>query len=184
LAAAADEFERQGFEGTRVADIAAAACVSNGALYGHFRSKSDLLAEALREKGLEELAALFAGDPDHTIVDMLSSIGRGLVRTPSTKGALVVEALVASRRDPDVAAMMSEHLTVGNALLTDLIKDGQAGGVVDPSVSPEALSRFCTMLLFGSLLLAPASLPSVTSEEWTGLIARIAQAFGASAADG
>ena len=39
LRAAADVFAGQGFEGTRVARIAAAAGVSNGALYAHFASK-------------------------------------------------------------------------------------------------------------------------------------------------
>lgn len=35
-----------GYDGTRVADIAAAAGVSNGALYAHFGSKTDLLSAA------------------------------------------------------------------------------------------------------------------------------------------
>ncbi|HET7014110.1 MAG TPA: TetR family transcriptional regulator, partial [Streptosporangiaceae bacterium] len=39
LAAAAEVFAERGYDGTRVADIAAAAGVSNGALYAHFGSK-------------------------------------------------------------------------------------------------------------------------------------------------
>src|SRR5215469_17322934 len=45
LAAAADVFAERGYDGTRVADIAAAAGVSNGALYAHFGSKAELLVE-------------------------------------------------------------------------------------------------------------------------------------------
>src|SRR6202042_3612349 len=43
LRAAADAFARQGYDGTRVADIAASAGVSNGALYAHFGSKAGLV---------------------------------------------------------------------------------------------------------------------------------------------
>jgi len=107
----------------------------------------------------------------------LTAIGRSLLKTPVTKGGLVVEALVAARRDPDVAALMGAHLAAGNGLLTDLIEAGQERGVVDPSVSPEALSRFCSMLLLGSLLLSPARLPAVDRGDWADLIGRLAAAF-------
>ena len=42
LRAAAAAFQSQGYEGTRVADIATGAGVSNGALYSHFDSKTEL----------------------------------------------------------------------------------------------------------------------------------------------
>jgi AcrR family transcriptional regulator len=51
LRAAADVFAERGYDGTRVADIAAAAGVSNGALYAHFGSKAELLVAALRTHG-------------------------------------------------------------------------------------------------------------------------------------
>jgi AcrR family transcriptional regulator len=50
LRATAEVFAAHGYEGTRVADIVAAAGVSNGALYAHFGSKAELLAEALRTR--------------------------------------------------------------------------------------------------------------------------------------
>ena len=66
LTAATAAFESQGFEGTRVADIAGEAGVSNGALYSHFGSKGELLAAALHDKGHDELSSLFLEHPDHT----------------------------------------------------------------------------------------------------------------------
>ena len=60
LRAAADVFAERGYDGTRVADIATAAGVSNGALYAHFPSKADLLVDALRTHGRRLLADLFA----------------------------------------------------------------------------------------------------------------------------
>ena len=64
LRAAADAFAERGYDGTRVADIAAAAGVSSGAMYAHFSSKADLLAGALRTHGRRLLADLFAAEPD------------------------------------------------------------------------------------------------------------------------
>src|SRR5580704_5257820 len=80
LLAAADVFAERGYDGTRVADIATAAGVSNGAMYAHFPSKAELLADALRTHGRRLLADVFAADPDRSITDLLLVIGRWLPR--------------------------------------------------------------------------------------------------------
>jgi AcrR family transcriptional regulator len=177
LRAAAHAFQSQGFEGTRVADIAAAAGVSNGALYSHFTSKAELLAEALRDHGSDELAALFLDDPDHTVVDLLVTLGQGLAERPREHGALVVESLVAARRDHDVAQMMGGHLRQRDDWLIELIRKGQAEGAVDSGLAPEVVSRYCLMLLLGSILLPAAGLPPVDGDEWAVLIARLGEAL-------
>src|SRR5260221_6092229 len=76
LRAAADVFPERGYDGTRVADIAAAAGVSNGAMYAHFASKAELLVDALRTHGRRLLADLFAADPSRTVTDLLQAISR------------------------------------------------------------------------------------------------------------
>src|SRR5947207_14128213 len=76
LRAAAEGFAERGYDGTRVADIAAAAGVSNGALYAHFGSKAELLVGALRVHGQQMLAEMFAADPDRSITELLLVIGR------------------------------------------------------------------------------------------------------------
>ena len=70
LQAAADVFARRGYDGTRVADIAAAAGVSHGALYAHFGSKAELMVAALRTHGRKILAEQFAADPDQPIAEL------------------------------------------------------------------------------------------------------------------
>ncbi|MBN2624154.1 MAG: ferredoxin [Acidimicrobiales bacterium] len=177
LQAAAAAFESQGFEGTRVADIAGAAGVSNGALYTHFGSKAELLAEALRDHGSTELASLFLDDPDSTVVDLLVLLGRGLIERPADHGALVVEALVAARRDDEVAGMMGGHLRDRHDWLAGVIRDGQAEGTFDPELSPEVVSRYCLMLLLGSILLRGTGLPAVDADEWAAFVARLGDAL-------
>lgn len=177
LLAAAAAFQSQGFEGTRVADIAGAAGVSNGALYSHFGSKAELLAEALRDHGSNELASLFLDDPDRSVVDLLVTLGQGLPERPHDRGALVIEALVAARRDREVAAMMGGHVRERDDWLTAVIRDGQASGDIDPDLSPEAVSRYCLMLLFGSILLPAAGLPAVDGDDWATLIEQLGESL-------
>src|ERR1700689_2395001 len=110
LRAAADAFASRGYDGTRVADIAASAGVSNGALYAHFGSKAELLVGALREHGRQGLADMFAADPGRPVVEMLLAIGRGLRHRPDAGGYLQVEALVPARRDEDVARPMRDYM--------------------------------------------------------------------------
>ena len=146
LRAAADVFAERGYDGTRVADIAAAAGVSNGALYAHFASKADLLVDALRTHGRHLLGELFAADPDRPVVDLLLTVGRWLPRRRDARGYLIVEALVAARRDEDVARPMREYVGERGDWLGGLVELAQARGELDPGLSPAALAHFCLLL--------------------------------------
>lgn len=179
LDAAAAEFDRRGFEGARVADIAAGAHLSNGALYRHFRSKSDLLSVALTERGGKELEALFAGADGRSIADLLAAIGRSLDHLPPGRGGLMVEALVAARRDPEVADVTTRHLQMTEHWLSGLIGDGQAEGTIDAALDAAAMARFCLMLVLGATVLAPTDLTAPSRPGWADLIGRIAEAVAA-----
>src|SRR5258708_504144 len=109
LRAAADVFAERGYDGARVADIAAAAGVSNGAMYAHFASKADLMVDALRTHGRRQLSDLLAADPDRSVTDLLLVIGRWLPRRRDPPGYLLVEALVAARPDEQAARPMRDY---------------------------------------------------------------------------
>ena len=173
LRAAADVFAERGYDGTRVADIAAAAGVSNGALYAHFASKADLLVDALRTHGRNMLADMFAADPGRPVVDLLLAVGRWLPRRRDARGYLIIEALVAARRDADVARPMQEYLAERAGWLAGLMRLAQAGGELDPALSPDALAHFCLLLAMGGALVPP-DLHAVGEEEWAALLTRVA----------
>jgi AcrR family transcriptional regulator len=172
LRAAADAFAARGYEGTRVADIAAAAGVSNGALYAHFTSKADLLVEALRTHGRQVLADLFAAEPERSVIDLLLVIGRQLLKRRDPSGYLVVEAMVAARRDRDVGRPMRDYVGERIDWLADLMRVAQIDGEVDPELSPDALAHFCLLLAMGSAVVTP-DLHAVDDREWARLLSRV-----------
>jgi AcrR family transcriptional regulator len=176
LRAAAEVFAARGYDGTRVADIAAAAGVSNGALYAHFSSKGDLLVDALRTHGRRLLADLFVADPSRSITDLLLVIGRWLPRRRNARGYLIVEALVAARRDAGVAVPMRSYIGERADWLGDLMRAAQAGGEIDSALSPNALAHFCLLLAMGSALVTP-DLHAVDDDEWATLLSRVVSAF-------
>jgi AcrR family transcriptional regulator len=176
LRAAAEVFAERGYDGTRVADIAAAAGVSNGALYTHFASKAELMVDALRTHGRRMLADLFAADPDRSITDLLLVIGRWLPRRRDAHGYLIVEALVAARRDDDVAGPMRDYVGERADWLAELMRIAQRDGEIDPVLAPNALAHFCLLLAMGSALVTP-DLHAVDDQEWSALLGRVVTAL-------
>jgi len=172
LSAAADAFAERGYDGTRVADIAAMAGVSNGALYAHFGSKAELLTGALHAHGRRVLAEALAADPDRSVTELLLDIGRWLPRRRDARGYLIVEALVAARRDDAVAGPMRDYVGERAGGLAALLQVAQRDGELDPVLSPDALAHFCLLLAMGSALISP-DLHAVDERDWTELLTRV-----------
>ena len=177
LRAAAEVFADRGYDGTRVADIAAAAGVSNGALYAHFDSKAELLVAALGAHGRRLLADLLAADPDRSIAEVFLLAGRSLPHVRDSRGNLIVEALVAARRDDDVARQMRDYIGERADWLAGLVTAAQQEGDLDPELSPGALAHFCLLLAMGSELLTP-DLHAVDAHAWSSLLGRVVAALG------
>jgi AcrR family transcriptional regulator len=176
LRAAADVFAARGYEGTRVADIAAAAGVSNGALYAHFATKAELLVAALRAHGRRVLADLVAADLGRPVTELLLQVGRCLPRQHGGDSYLAVEALMAARRDDEVAELAREYTSERADWLAALVLAGQARGEIDGGLSPHAVAHFCLLLAFGSSLLT-ADMHAVDDAQWGALLARVVSAL-------
>lgn len=181
MRAAAEVFAERGYDGTRVVDIAAAAGVSNGALYAHFASKAELLVCALRAHGGRVLEGLLAADPGRPVADLLVQVGTCLPHRRDPREYLVVEALIAARRDGEVAGPAREYMSERADWLAGLMQAGQAGGELDAALSPRALAHFCLLLAMGSALLTP-DMHSVDDREWAPLLTRVVAAVAPLAA--
>jgi AcrR family transcriptional regulator len=176
LRAAADVFAARGYDGTRVSDIALAAGLSNGAMYAYFGSKAELLVGALRAHGRQLLSHLVAAEPDRSITELLQVSGRRLRRRRDADGWLVIEALVAARRDADVADAMRGYVAERIEWLADLVRRAQASGELDPALPPSAVAHFCLSLAVGTALVGP-DLDDVDEGEWAAFLARLVPAL-------
>jgi len=176
LRAAADVFGARGYDGTRVSEIAETAGLSNGAMYAYFGSKAELLVGALRAHGRRLLSHLVAAEPDRSITELLQVSGRRLRRRRDADGWLVIEALVAARRDADVADAMRGYVAERIEWLADLVRRAQASGELDPALPPSAVAHFCLSLAVGTALVAP-DLDDVDEGEWAAFLARLVSAL-------
>lgn len=176
LRAAADVFGARGYDGSRVSDIAEAAELSNSAMYAYFGSKAELLVGALRAHGRRLLSDLVAAEPDRSITDLLLVTGRRLRRRRDADGWLVIEAMVAARRDPDVAGAMRGYVAERVEWLAGLVRKAQDAGELDPALQPSAVAHFCLSLAVGTALVAP-DLDDVDEEEWAAFLARLVPAL-------
>jgi len=181
VAAAAEVFAQKGYEGSGVAEIARRAGYTTGAIYGRFSGKAELLLAAIEDHSEDELDRLFNEHRfEGKVTDILTTVGAHLVTDDlGSDSALLLEAFVASRRDPDMAARMREALDLRQLRLTDLVTEAQATGAIDPALDKEAVVRFCHAVAFGFLLLRSIDLPLPQSGPWEQLIARLVDSLDA-----
>lgn len=81
--AAVELFERDGYDGTTIADIAAAADIGTRTFFGYFASKEELLFPAVDARVEAALAAIESRKPDETPMAVLLRALRD-IRTPET----------------------------------------------------------------------------------------------------
>lgn len=173
LAAAARVFALKGYDGATIADITDEAGLSSGAIYAHYDSKAELFAAVLQAHGQKQYADVMGREAVRDVADFVAFVGSTVDRRPPRQTALVIEAMVASKRDPEVAELVNSWLTAGEERLARSVQDGQAAGLVDRSISPRALSRFATMVGLGSFLTAALDAPAVDHDDWSALIDRV-----------
>jgi len=85
LTAATRLFQETGYEGTSVTRIARAAQMTPAAMYWHFSSKQDVLAEVLRSLYRRSYVEVSAAVPEGTAVERLDAYVRAYVQVQLTE---------------------------------------------------------------------------------------------------
>jgi AcrR family transcriptional regulator len=154
LDAAVAEFVSKGYERATVAGIAARAGVTTGAVYTHFRSKLELLLEAV---GLSTVEAFtrrsfeIAGRPASEVAPALA---RGLLGRPSgRRDLLLIDAIAFARRDPRVAEGYRRVLAAHIEAFERTARLGKESGRIDPSLPVDELARLVLSLALGVMAL-------------------------------
>ncbi len=175
--AAAEVFAEKGYDRAGVQEIARRAGLTTGAIYGRFRGKAELLQEAIESKTTDELDDLFASHAfDGRATDILKIVGAHLVTpTPDDgdEGALLLEAFVASRRDPEVRASLQKVLDERSAKLAELVEAAKSDGSIEANYDTESIVTFCHAVGLGFLLFDALASPLPQPQPWEQLITRL-----------
>jgi AcrR family transcriptional regulator len=177
LDAAARVFELKGYEGATIAQIAREAGVTSGAIYNHYTGKAELLVDAIRANSERVTASVLQADGRHDAASMLLALGSRLGTQDQQATALLVEAVLASRRDAELAQVLATALGEREHRMAGLIAQGQAEGDLADDAPPEVASRFALMLGLGSMIVRTLDMPVADRDDWTAFMRRVIGAF-------
>lgn len=183
IAAALVEFSEQGYESATVTDIAERAGVTTGALYAHFRGKLDLLLEAL---GLTSASTLFrelaavASQPWPEVSRVLSE---NMASVPDDAALLLLDVVVAARRDASVAEVLRAGLATYEKGLVRATEAGTELGLLDPALDPTDLVRVLALLSFGRLVSEAIGAPAPAPHAYDRLVDLLFRSSGATTED-
>jgi AcrR family transcriptional regulator len=175
IAAAGEVIAEEGYEGAGTQAIARRAGLTNGAIYANFRDKSELLAEAVEVY----LSGIFgrmdeARRAGASAAQVLERVGRRrAVNTPERDRRLLIEALAAARRDPEVGLRVRELVAQFEAYQAGMIAEARAEGDIADDVDPATMARFSTALALGYHLLHCAGVTDPDRDHWVSLMTRV-----------
>jgi AcrR family transcriptional regulator len=174
LDAAARVFAREGYDGTKILDIVAEAGLSTGAVYGRFGSKNALLQEAVVRRAASVVELEVSGV--ETVVQTLLRFG------PLTDDEAVrLEALVAARREPEVAEAILEADRVRTEKFRPFYEAAIREGIIDPAFDPVAVLFLVRTIYLGLLLERAAGSVPPDPAAWEALVRRVTQAVAPAA---
>jgi AcrR family transcriptional regulator len=177
LAAAAKVFGESGYEGASIAAITHEAGLSSGSVYAHYASKAELFVAAMEAHGTRQIEVLLGNVDELDAAEYAQLAGSELDRRDPNDVALLVEAIVASKRHPDMAQVVQPYFTAREDRFAAMVRQGQSDGVIHDGVTAEAIARMAMMLALGSLLTEALGMPNLDHEDWTCLMARLVDGF-------
>ncbi|MCU1427711.1 MAG: TetR family transcriptional regulator [Actinomycetia bacterium] len=169
VAAAIEVFRRDGYERARVQDIAREAGLTTGAIYANYRGKAELLAEAIGERTERELEALLRDGGLTSSVEILALLGDRLLTREGDR-PLILEAVVASARDPELATMLRARVADRESRFAALVERGKRNGEIDDTIETAIFARFCVMVAFGAVVMRTLDVPAGEPEAWHSFI--------------
>lgn len=176
LAATMKVLSLRGYAGARVSEIAAEAGVTSGAIYKHFASKDELLTAAVLEHMPAVVSQAMASLPGTTIIELIHRIGYTLPARAADLAPAMIELMATAAREENVADLVCADLADRERVFEELIRLAQSRGEIDPRLDPEALSRYTTMVVLGSIAAAALDLKPVDRVAWDAVVGHMIDA--------
>jgi AcrR family transcriptional regulator len=175
LAEAQRLFRERGYAATSLEQIAEAAEVTKGAIYGHFASKEDLMLSALEAAPEPDYSATL-GDESRPLRERLAEFGRAVAREDpgdAEELAVFLEFFAALLRSPDALQRYSSTRERRLRELADAGGDEPTGGAT--SVQAWAIGQAMLVGLQIQKRLTPGLVTTEVFERAFGLLAGLYQ---------
>jgi AcrR family transcriptional regulator len=175
IRSAGECFVDEGYGAVSVRDLARRMQLSSGAIYGHFRSKADLLVAAIRERIASDLEAPYAGRA-LGLVDHLTAQARAY-RSRAAMRALLVEGAAAARVDPDVRRQLRDAHAAKLAEWRSIYRDLQRDGEIDSAVDVDAMLDLVWAVELGLGVLEALDVDLPKPGRWAQTVHRVMESF-------
>jgi AcrR family transcriptional regulator len=177
LEVAAELFAERGYVQSSVRDIARRGEVSSGAIYGHFRSKADLLAEAISMRTAGELESESMGLGDEAdYVETLTRLARDFAKRRRLR-ALIVQGAAAAQTDEETRTRLRDEQTSHiDVWLEGYERDRDRMGI-HPSVDMQAALLYTWAAELGLGVLESFGIEPASTEGWAEVQNRLARSL-------
>ncbi|KRA38489.1 MULTISPECIES: TetR/AcrR family transcriptional regulator [unclassified Nocardioides] len=135
LTTALDVIARNGYRGASVRELADAVGLSQAGLLHYFSSKEELFTEVLRKRD-EVDAATYLGDGGAPVDGMIATV-RHNAEVPGLVRLYAQVSIEATDHDHPSRAHFTERYEALRQLLSQVVRDEQSAGRVDPELDPE-----------------------------------------------
>lgn len=175
---AAELFAEKGYVETSIRDITRRGAVTSGAVYGHFRNKADLLAEAINLCMAEELESrsveLLGGTPDY--ISTLTRLAAEYALRKRLR-ALLVQGAAAAQTDEEARTELREEQEAHLQGWLEGYERERDGLGIHPSVDMEAALLFTWAVELGLGVLECLGIEPTSTQGWADTHNRFARSL-------
>jgi AcrR family transcriptional regulator len=161
-------FASKGYDGTKIMDIVRESGLSSGAVYGRFASKDELLlAAVIAAVEQSSIAHRFNQRP---VAELLAEASRA-DEPLDDQEAMQLEAFIAARREPTLAAAIAEARTRWRTTIAGpLIERASVDGSASPDADFDSLVYLMQTLHLGLLVQRGAGQHAPDNDAWQRFI--------------
>jgi len=169
---AAEVFAEEGYSAVSMRDIASRSGLSSGAIYGSFKGKTELLAEAVDATIASDVENLPNTVTELTLPE-IDAYQYEHVPQRDRARALLLEAAVAARADADVRERLREILLPHIDMATEAHEEWRDRAGVDATLDMRALVTLIWSADLGLGVLAALGVDLPDPSAWSALIRRL-----------
>jgi len=174
---AAQMFSERGYVQTSIRDVAKRAGLTTGAIYGSFRNKADLLAEAISTRTAEELEAQSIGLNDE--LDYIETLTRLTSEFPRRRllRSLLVQGAAAAHTDEATRQRLRDEQLVHVQAWRDAYERERERMGIHPSVNLEVVVLYTWAVELGLGVLEGLGIDPGSPDAWAQIQNRLARSL-------